>query len=223
MYIANRRDSNKFNGCSPLQIYHGLISLKHAIAYLPYTQRCGEFGEETMKVLLAILIIISTISCDQQKEQTEEYDTEEATIMIDTAAIAIIPLDSTNYWLFKNASPSELNHSDLIQIEQILTNCIDEYNPGQKQEFEELSTKYPDQNFRISDFIIELKEYKRQYVPVINENGEKEIWVNCFCGAMNMDWKKAMVLVNDGGNCYFQMRINLTKGSYFDFMVNGYA
>jgi hypothetical protein len=40
MYIANRRDSSKFNGCSPLQLHLGLIGLKPAIAYLPYTQRC---------------------------------------------------------------------------------------------------------------------------------------------------------------------------------------
>ena len=28
MYIQNRRDSSKFNGCSPLQNCNGLISLK---------------------------------------------------------------------------------------------------------------------------------------------------------------------------------------------------
>jgi hypothetical protein len=40
IYIQNRRDSNKFKGCSPLQIYNGLISLKPAIAYFAYTKRC---------------------------------------------------------------------------------------------------------------------------------------------------------------------------------------
>ncbi len=39
MYIANRRDSSKFNGCSPLQTHLSLIGLKPAIAYLPYTYR----------------------------------------------------------------------------------------------------------------------------------------------------------------------------------------
>jgi len=39
MYIANRRESSKFNGCNPLQLHLGLIGLKHAIAYLPYTKR----------------------------------------------------------------------------------------------------------------------------------------------------------------------------------------
>jgi len=37
MYIANRRDSSKSNGCGPLKLYLGLIGLKPAIAYLPYT------------------------------------------------------------------------------------------------------------------------------------------------------------------------------------------
>jgi len=39
MYIANRRDSSIFKGCSPLQLHLVLTSLKLAIAYLPYTQR----------------------------------------------------------------------------------------------------------------------------------------------------------------------------------------
>lgn len=41
MYIANRRDNNKFKGCSPLQLCNGLIILKPAIAYLPYTYLFG--------------------------------------------------------------------------------------------------------------------------------------------------------------------------------------
>ena len=39
MYIQNRRNSSKFNGCSPLQNRNGLISLKPAIAYFAYTHR----------------------------------------------------------------------------------------------------------------------------------------------------------------------------------------
>ncbi len=42
MYIQNRRDCSKFNGCSPLQIRIGLISLKPAIAYFAYTYRYGQ-------------------------------------------------------------------------------------------------------------------------------------------------------------------------------------
>ena len=53
MYIQNRRDSSKFNGCSPFQNRYGLIVLKPAIAYFAYTKRCGEFV-----LLVSDLIII---------------------------------------------------------------------------------------------------------------------------------------------------------------------
>ena len=39
MYIQNRLDCSKFNGCSPLQNCNCLISLKPAIAYFAYTNR----------------------------------------------------------------------------------------------------------------------------------------------------------------------------------------
>lgn len=39
MYIQNRRNSSKFNGCSSLQLLNGLIALKPAIAYFAYTKR----------------------------------------------------------------------------------------------------------------------------------------------------------------------------------------
>src|SRR5690606_339964 len=42
MYIQNRRNSSKINGCSPLQNSNGLINLKPAIAYFAYTQRYGK-------------------------------------------------------------------------------------------------------------------------------------------------------------------------------------
>ena len=47
MYIANRRDSSKLKGDSPLQLYLGLIGLKHAIAYLPYTYRYRQAKKKT--------------------------------------------------------------------------------------------------------------------------------------------------------------------------------
>lgn len=39
MYIQNRRNSSKFEVCSPLQNSNGLIGLKPAIAYFAYTKR----------------------------------------------------------------------------------------------------------------------------------------------------------------------------------------
>ncbi len=49
MYIANRRDSSIFSGCSSLQLHLGLISMKLTIAYLPYTNRYDQLlGNEKL-------------------------------------------------------------------------------------------------------------------------------------------------------------------------------
>lgn len=43
MYIQNRRNSSKVKSYSPLQHGNILTSLKPALAYFAYTNRCGQF------------------------------------------------------------------------------------------------------------------------------------------------------------------------------------
>jgi hypothetical protein len=49
------------------------------------------------------------------------------------------------------------------------------------------------------------------------------VWINCFCNYEELDWKKSMVFVKYGGKCYFNLRVNLSRGTYYDLMVNGSA
>ena len=72
-------------------------------------------------------------------------------------------------------------------------------------------------------FILILNRYKRQYMPIINKYGEKEVWVNCFCEHWNWDLKTRPVEVRDGGNCFFNLKINLSKNIYYNLMINGDA
>jgi hypothetical protein len=68
------------------------------------------------------------------------------------------------------------------------------------------------------------EDYDMQFVGAINENGEKIIWVNCFCKTHAdsfKDWKTKLVMVKDGGNCFFNLKINIDKNSYTDVIVNG--
>jgi hypothetical protein len=59
---------------------------------------------------------------------------------------------------------------------------------------------------------------------VTNKKGEKEVWVNCFCDTWNSNrWKTEILFVEDGGNCYFNFRINLATKKYHDLGVNGEA
>lgn len=67
---------------------------------------------------------------------------------------------------------------------------------------------------------IDIKNYKVQFLPG-TINNEKWVYANCFCDSFGSDWKKDLISVDDGGKCYFQVRLNLTKGEYADFMING--
>ena len=75
---------------------------------------------------------------------------------------------------------------------------------------------------KTSNLTIEFSDYKFQFVPVINEKGEKEVWANSFCGEFE-NWKTQIVQVDDGGKCFFNLYINLNQKSYYRFSVNGYA
>jgi len=131
---------------------------------------------------------------------------------LDTSIIAILPVDKTITWLFKDAKAMDLTDQDLSKVDQLLPSCINTHNAKQD------STK------RFSEFI-DLKKYKRQYIPFIDSNGEKKVYVNCFCILdWSFDyWKKTLVQVDDGGSCFFQLVINLTKLNYEQFLTNGYG
>lgn len=144
-------------------------------------------------------------------------------LTVDLSNIAIIPLDTTNNWLFENVEATNLSDNELQQVEKLLVDCISNYNLEQEKQFEESVKTNPDYGFDKQDFIITLERYKRQYIAMLNEKGEKVVWINCVCGSSNDSWKKSIIMVLDGGNCYFNLKINLTTKEYFEFMVNGYA
>ena len=130
----------------------------------------------------------------------------------DTSVIAILPIDTSYHWLFENTKPLNLTEKDLQTADNILANCIIIHNAKQ------------DTTRQFSEYI-DLKKYKRQYIPLVNSKGEKKVYINCFCisdwGFDN--WKKSLVQVDDGGSCFFQLIINLTTLEYEKFGTNGYA
>lgn len=69
-----------------------------------------------------------------------------------------------------------------------------------------------------------LDEYNRQFVFALNDKGEKIAWINCFCKSQESDfknWNTNVVMVKDGGNCFFNAKVNLTLNTYTEFNVNG--
>lgn len=189
---------------------------------------CGKSGSIQMKNSLKLILFIVTISCYAAalSRATEPFNTPERTvnsIVTDTTQYVILTFDKQQSWLFKNAKPGSLSEADIEDIQSILEKCLSIYNHTQKNIFDSLSKAKPGITSNEYYFVIDLKRYKRQYIPVINEKGQKEVWVNCFCRAYYKDWLKEIISVRDGGNCYFNLKINLTLKTFYDFSVNGEA
>ena len=162
-----------------------------------------------MKNILTFIIIFLSLNSSGQT-------------YFDESRIAILPFDSSNQgWVFKNRKQAEIADTDFEKIEKILRESIEDYNQKQEKEFNDIITKNPESKIRKDNFIIELDKYKRQYIVVTNPKGEKEVWINCFCHTINKNWKHQIVFVHDGGNCYFNVIINLTTGKQHGILVNG--
>ncbi|WP_422084142.1 hypothetical protein [Ulvibacterium sp.] len=162
----------------------------------------------------AILLVITLVFSCIEKEEKD---------------FVVLEFNQDWYWIYKNAEPSNLKKVELDLIEQILIKAVEEYNLGNLDEIEKrkkwFKKEFPEKHFDESwpKLTIYLKDYKRQYFPVITENGEKEVWVNLFCTTEYTNWREEIVIYYDGGNCFFNLKINLDNQSYLDFHVNGHA
>lgn len=182
-----------------------------------------------MNKILQTLIFTALllVGCNQSNSETEQNSKKtESKIESNQSAISYIAIlnnDSINYKIFKKGTTITLSQQDLIEIDRLLIECINEHNKKQEIIFNEKKSKYPNLPIKKKNFIIDLKNYQRQYVAVKNVHGEKEVWVNCFCATSDDVWKTDVVNVSDGGNCFFVLKINIDTKKYYDFMVNGDA
>ena len=66
-----------------------------------------------------------------------------------------------------------------------------------------------------------LKSYKRQWVGLI-AGGKKLIYGNFLCSE-HPGWEQHVIMVDDGGDCYFQVFYDVTSREYRDLRINGEA
>jgi len=163
------------------------------------------------KFILIFLILFS--SC-KERNKTDNI-TEEKVLRTDFGLahsdFTIIGFNPEWYWIFQNTEPTatELGLGELSEIEPILKKAIIEHNDGLDKD---------------SRFRLKLDGYKRQYVAILNEKGEKEVWINFFCQDFEFDkWQTEIPLVDDGGSCFFNIKVNLKTKSFKDLRINSIA
>lgn len=184
-----------------------------------------------MKTIIGYaFVIIILCSCSQEsktiaeKEKTEQVNDSDQIDFNpdDTTRIVLLDLEST-YLKRKDRSNANLTIDEYSQIQSLIENRLEEYNKEEEIRYSKLQIEYPNSKLKKEDFIINLSHYGRQYVAYINEKGEKEVWINCFCFVHNNEWKKAVFTASDGGNCFFNLTVNLTMNKVLDLSVNGNA
>ncbi len=162
----------------------------------------------SLSILPALLIIVANCSYSQVHITSKKQNTD---LIFDTSKTAILEFKRPLPWIFDSTyKPAIITQKELMTIDSFVTIAVNDFNSWQKKN----NTDNPwhiDYNKR---------NYKKQIVPVINSKGEKEIWINCFCSAGGSNWKLKPVMVEDGGTCYFNFKINLTKFIYYNFIVN---
>ena len=108
---------------------------------------------------------------------------------------------------FKNSYPARLSENELTSVKSILRKAVSDYNVKPQR----------------GSAIENLAKYKFQFVALLSPKAEKEVWVNAFCDDFGRDWRTEILMVNDGGSCYFNFYVNLTRQTYDRFDVNGEA
>ncbi|NLR95043.1 hypothetical protein [Flammeovirga agarivorans] len=200
--------------------------------------------KHTVKIL--VLFLLSLLACQNTNEKTNSFS---KTKSIETAESRIKTIDSLVKQKKIELEKSKIEKTDFTTKKKqtetveskitILKNT--EYNNliEKKYGFKSWNPKTQDLNLvqEILDkaYIRNLEKYYRQYIPYINEKGEKFIEINAFCEKLEYshnrkkritefskrDWENEYVEVDDGGNCYWQIIINVDKKEIKDFFVNG--
>ncbi|MBS1507963.1 MAG: hypothetical protein JSS79_15085 [Bacteroidetes bacterium] len=169
------------------------------------------------------LIALALLSCRGHHPVVQQNVDGLTEASLDTLDIHVLKPDTSvlNYVFPYAAKYEDLSKAELLVCERLVKKYVEGYNILALERYEEMKKENPGMNFIKESFTIELHEYGRQYIAAI-ENGQKVVYGNFFC---EPTWykrrKKQLVIANDGGNCYFSMKINLATGELYDFMENG--
>ena len=150
-----------------------------------------------MKYFIFAIALSFSFSCSSDLREVKLSDNQ-----------AILEACPGMEWVFgKNYKNSTLLAEDIKLAEKLLNECFAREKTGIVNPFAGRSPG----------------DYMRQFIGAENEAGEKIILINCF-SRNHLDsfkvWKTSFVKASDGGNNFFHLKINVTKGIYYDLQVN---
>ncbi|SDG95626.1 hypothetical protein [Winogradskyella thalassocola] len=143
-----------------------------------------------MKKILGTLFGLILFSCSSAVEVNYEV------LTFELAKEQMNLAEYSNRKIFENKQETSLSSFELIVLNELLDSSINTYNKN-----------HPD--FKN----IDIKGYNFFYIPTKNDKNEKWIFIYGLCSyepELNRTLSQ-FFLVDDGGSCYIQTVINLTK------------
>ncbi|GAB2953022.1 hypothetical protein GCM10027048_17760 [Hymenobacter coalescens] len=146
----------------------------------------------------------------------------------DTSHYAIIPLDSAGIAYYKAegriSGTYEVTLADIARAEAVLRRVVARYNEqADRNQFASYDFGFGKAIGRRNRRRIELGGYYRQYQGAYSPDGHRLLTIHGMCYP-EYGWRKEVIEVQDGGNCYFSLEADLTDPARTDLLgVNGEA
>ena len=135
-------------------------------------------------------------------------------------SIYVLLKNGNDYPFSGKIAQAGLSEDERIVVDSLLLTAIKDYNRTIPKKIEKMKNNIS--NLDRNNLLLKASSYNYQIVSVIDETGKKLVWINAMCEPPGY-WRNEIAIILDGGNCFFNLKIDLNRKEYFEFMVNGVA
>jgi hypothetical protein len=173
-----------------------------------------------------ILTIISCRQPDLSGSHSDVDGAERPRLSFDTSSISIIDINSTNGQLEKGLKTIYLTQTDIYKLDNFVKLALNDLNKKTDEIRKTDSSLNPKVKMSERYYKCKLNDLKRQYIPYINDKGERCVLVICFrtdtaIPSSYSVWKAKPYPSGFGGHHAFRFVVNLSKSDYSNIQLNG--
>jgi hypothetical protein len=170
------------------------------------------------RLIMVLLGLLGGSSACQWEQTNHENNTASQPVVYltpDTSHYAIMPLDSADLADYDSMGGSSgafgVSLVDIARAEFILREKVAQYNwQIDQHRFTGINFCADEAFGRRAHRHIKLSAYYRQYRGVYSPAGHRLVLINGLCSPLD-GWRKGLIIVEDGGNCFFFVAVDLTE------------
>lgn len=170
------------------------------------------------KIAIGILLLIILVSCNAGPGEKSSVETP---VTATTRTLESPTLEVNQNWMIVTKEQAEETGiaSWLVESDGFWTPSEDDIF-----KLEEGLAEYLSQNssyfFSQPPAWERLNEYQRQFIG-LERGGRQIIYGNYFCNSGGVNWWEKLVIVEDGGDCFFQIEYDVESEMFIKLLVNG--